>query len=255
MHRTRNSVLCYVAPVLLSAAGLAPLTTQAESFDFDHLKFGAPQGLAAQADQTLCYSSYCVGYSYEYKGPLWSAYALTDQSVEIKQKRSNDFREDTSIPEAHRSTLSDYKGSGYDRGHMAPNAALDWSKQAMSETFLLSNMSPQLPGFNRQGWRYLEEAVRDLAAAEAGHTLYVVTGAHFDDNPETIGSGVAIPSAYYKAIFSTSGIGMAFYVPHQKIGKADLAQTQVSIDELEALLGIDLFERLPDDIESVAESM
>jgi len=79
------------------------------------------------------------------------AYRFTPEGVNKKFKLLNKFREYTEIPVQYRSTLSDYKGSGYDRGHMAASATLDNSYDAMVESFLLSNMTPQLPGLNHQG--------------------------------------------------------------------------------------------------------
>lgn len=126
---------------------VTPLISPCNAFTWScngHVVFGVP----GTADQLLCREGYAVGYDYDRKVALWVAYHLTKESVEQKYKRSNRFKEDEEIPEVHRSTLGDYKGTGYDRGHMAPAATVDFSETSMQESFLLTNMAPQLPGLN-----------------------------------------------------------------------------------------------------------
>ena len=87
-------------------------------------------------------TGYAVGYDYDRKVPSWVAYRLTPDSVNKRFERSNKFKKDLEIPAQHRSTLSDYKGSGYDRGHMAASATVDFTYKSMMESFLLTNMAP-----------------------------------------------------------------------------------------------------------------
>jgi len=91
----------------------------------------------------------------------------------------------------------------------------------MIESFLLSNMTPQLPGLNRQGWRYLESYIREWTN-ERGK-LYVVTGVLFEGNHGIIGNGVHLPSHFYKIVYDSVGVdAIAFLVPHRAISKSDL---------------------------------
>ena len=213
-----------------------------------HVAFGLP----GREDQLLCREGYAVGYDYERKVPSWVAYLITKESVEKKYKRSNKFKVDKDLPENSRATLADYKGSGYDRGHMAPAATVDFSEESMQESFLLSNMTPQLPGFNRQGWKHLETYVRDWA--EVRGALYVVTGALFESEVVTIGDHVNIPSSFYKVIFAPDqSDAIAFIVPHRKIAKADLPGFIVTIDQVEQRTGLDFISALSDDLESDIE--
>ena len=86
---------------------------------------------------------------------------LSPNELDGPAVRSNDFGPDTSIPAGSRSELSDYSGSGFDRGHMAPAEDMTRSEKVMSECFLLSNMIPQIgDGFNNGIWKSLENAVR-----------------------------------------------------------------------------------------------
>jgi len=227
----------------------------ADSFNCNtHVAYGIP----GPEEQLLCREGYAVGYDYDRKVPSWVAYHLTPDSVNKKFKRSNKFKEDKEIPAQNRSTLSDYKGSGYDRGHMAASATVDSSYNAMMESFLLSNMTPQLPGFNRQGWRHLESYIREWTN-ERGE-LYVVTGAMFVGDHGIIGNGVHVPTHLYKVVYdSISQDAIAFIVPHRAISKGDLPAFIVSVDEVERRTGLDfnnlLDDEIEDDIEDDVEAM
>ncbi len=143
-------------------------------------------------------------------------------------------------------------------GHMAASATVDSSYNSMMESFLLSNMTPQLPGLNRQGWRYLEQYIREWTN-ERGE-LYVVTGAMFVGSDSIIGNGVHVPTHYYKVIFDSVGMdAIAFLVPHRAISKGDLPGFIVSVDEVERRTGLDfnslLDDTVEDDIEDDIEGM
>jgi len=141
---------------------------------------------------------------------------------------------------------------------MAASATVDSSYNAMMETFLLSNMTPQLPGLNRQGWRYLEQYIREWVN-ERGE-LYVVTGALFEGNYTVIGNDVHVPTHFYKVVFDSINMdAIAFIVPHREISKGELPGFIVSVDEVETAAGLDFNRMLDDtvenDIEDDLESM
>jgi len=168
--------------------------------------------------------------------------------------RTNDFRIDYKVKTGSAS-LSDYKGSGYDRGHLAPAADFKWSSTVMSESFFMSNMSPQHPSFNRGIWKKLEGSVRNWA--DDNGEIHVVTGPILIGQFSTIGyNEVSIPNYYYKVILDyrepeLKGIG--FILPNQK-SKSSLQSFAVSIDEVERKTGIDFYYALPDGIEKLIES-
>jgi len=182
------------------------------------------------------------------------AYRLTSGHTSGTVDRTNDFREDYKVKTGSAS-LSDYKGSGYDRGHLAPAADFKWSSTAMSESFFMSNMSPQKPGFNRGIWKKLESNVRNWASDNG--EIYVVTGPILTGSYSSIGSNqVSIPDYYYKVILDykepeIKGIG--FILPHQK-SSSSLQSFAVTIDEVERRTGIDFYHELPDEIEEQIES-
>jgi len=209
-----------------------------------------------ETNTILQHTGYTLCYSEDDEQPYWVAYVLTANEVfATNAQRANNFHEDPYIPTGS-ATLADYKGSGYDRGHMIPAADLKWSEEAMSDSFYMSNMSPQVGAFNRGIWADLESIVRTFAAQN--QAICVVTGPVLTDGPyEKIGENeVSVPNYYYKAILDYTypeykAIG--FLLPNEG-SKASLESFAVTIDELEELTGFDFFPLLPDDEEKILES-
>ena len=149
-------------------------------------------------------------------------------------------------------SLADYSGSGYDRGHLCPAADMTLNKTSMSETFYLSNMSPQLAGFNRGIWSSLEEQVRKWALEYS--KLYVVTGPIFKDNIASIGiNKVTVPGYFYKVLYDGKNRMIGFILPNASSSKS-LVQFTVKVDEIEQKTGIDFFSGLDDKLENQLES-
>ncbi|MDC5854445.1 DNA/RNA non-specific endonuclease [Vibrio europaeus] len=235
--------------ILLTLAVVFSLPTFAQTCG-KHLDVGLP---SEQPDQVLCRDGYAVGYNFQTKNADWVAYHITAESVNASFKRSNSFKEDSELPDYARSTLADYSGSGYDRGHLAPSATMDFSQDSMKQSFLMSNMSPQLPGFNRVGWRILEEHVRDLA--NEYNELYVVTGPIYQGNESTIGNNVIIPSAFYKVVLDPAfNEAIAFIVPHRDVSSSELASFVTTIDAVEQQTGLDFFSLIADNTEESMEA-
>lgn len=113
----------------------------------------------SSSNQIIKHVAYTLKYNEIYEQADWVIYLLTAEEVKGTILRSDNFRTDTKVKTGSAS-LTDYRGSGYDRGHLAPAGDMKWSKTAMSESFYMSNMSPQKPGFNRGIWRSLESLVR-----------------------------------------------------------------------------------------------
>ena len=207
-----------------------------------------------KTDQIIHHSNYTLNYSEQHEQAEWVAYSLTSSQVYGSVGRTNDFRSDPNVKTGSAS-LPDYKGSGYDRGHLAPAGDMKSTYTAMSESFYMSNMSPQVPGFNRGIWKKLEGTVRNWAMDNK--KVYITTGAVLTASYPTIGiNKVSIPEFYYKVVLDyeqpeIKGIG--FILPNQKSNKS-LQSWAVSIDEVERFTGIDFFHTLPDDIEEQIES-
>lgn len=198
---------------------------------------------------------FAFSYVEEHEQAEWVAYVLTDKMTINNVKRNNNFREDYEITTGSAS-LSDYRGSGYDRGHMCPGGDMYFNYKAMDETFVLSNMSPQIgEGFNRDIWRLLEMRVREIAREEK--ELVVVTGPVFKNNIRTIGyNKVTVPGYYYKVVLDLTGTKKmyAWLLPHKYLNGHSYDEYKVSVDKVEQETGIDFFSALPDELEESLEA-
>lgn len=195
--------------------------------------------------QVVEHSYYTLSYSEKHEQAEWVAYFLNRQRVRGDVDRTDNYRPDPKVKTGS-STNQDHEGSGYDRGHLAPAAAMAFSRNAMSESFYLSNMSPQEAGLNRGIWRQLEKQVRKWASKKG--TLYVVTGPSLIDVKEKIGiNGVSVPGYFYKVLWhrNTNGKdhGIGFWLPNKSVDKP-LKECARSIDKIESLTGINFFHDL-----------
>ena len=235
--------LLLLVPVFCSAA---------EKSEFDNLLLGNP----GKADIVVDRRGFAVGFSNKHRQPLWVIYKLTAEELQTEpHKRSNRFRHDHLIRQS--AYPKEYTRSGFDRGHLAPAADMAFSKQTMLDSFLMSNMSPQLPGFNRGIWKRLEELVRAIALKEK--EIYVVTGAIFPSAAEAkhLPSGsITIPKAFYKVIYDLTPPQkmIGFIIPHRSSDQP-LQVFAVSVDEVEKQTGLDFFSKLPDDLEERLETV
>ncbi len=205
------------------------------------------------SNQVVEHYAYILSYNELHEQADWVAYELTKAEAESEVvSRDDNFRADPDVTTGS-AALDDYKYSGYDRGHLIPAADNKWSETAMSESFFLSNMSPQLHEFNDGKWKYLEFQVRDWAISYS--KIYVATGPVLRSGLPTIGENkVSIPEFYYKVILdgeTTKAIG--FIMPHVDI-QDSFKNYAVSVDEVEAQTGIDFFHFLDDDTEARLES-
>ncbi len=205
-------------------------------------------------EQFVCHLAYCLSYNETYEQSSWVAYELTHQELNGKISRTNHFLSDPAI-KTKSAEGYDYMGKGYDRGHLAPAADMSWSQQAMNESFYYSNMSPQVPSFNRGIWENIEEFVRRNAKLES--SLYVVTGPVLRKGLSVIGPNeVAVPEYFYKVLLvykkdEMKGIGIL--IPNKDLD-GPINKYAVSIDEVEKATGINFFPLLPDVIEKKLES-
>jgi len=215
------------------------------------------------------FEHYSLCYRESYEQAEWSAYCLTEEELVKNAKRSDDFRSDPEITTGS-ATPADYKKSGYDRGHLSPAADFAFDQNAMSETFYMSNMSPQKGGLNRGIWKDLETEVR-LWAKNFGR-VYVVSGPILEKPAaeyQSIGENqVAVPEFYYKVILAPlyadeadkttpqdaeNVIAFGFIFPNEKCqGKLD--DYAVTVDEVEARTRLDFFSLLEDKVENEVEA-
>jgi endonuclease G len=235
-----KNVFLFVLPVIISLG----LTAQ----DFNYL----PEKVGS--NQTIEYTQFTLSYNNTHKQADWVAYELTAEEVAKKQDRCNCFSPDKRVVSGS-ATKQDYTSTGFDRGHLCPAADNNMSEKANKESFLMSNMSPQLPQFNRKIWAYLEDWVRKKATAY--NKIYVVTGPVFVNNLGTISTKkITIPGYYYKVLLRFEGTkvrAIAFLVPH--VGAdTDIKKYAVPINTIETITGLDFFPELDDKVENKVES-
>jgi len=233
--------------VLAAAIAATSATTYANGpTDCPHIfgTNGQPQVATAAAPsrtQFLCFRGYAVQTSAATRTALWSVENLTAQAVLAARAvpRDSDFYEETSIPVADRARLSDYRrGTGLDRGHLAPSA--DFPDQAsQAESFSLANVVPQSSASNRRLWSHIETSTRRMVR-DYGQA-FVVTGPAFDTTqPARLNDRIAIPTYLWKAVY-VPGVGAAAYVARND---ATPWYAVTSIAELANLAGVDPFPRL-----------
>lgn len=152
-------------------------------------------------DQIIYHTSYTLSYNETHEQPNWVKYMVTKTDLENEvAKRKNNFKEDKTIVTGS-AQLVDYKGSGYDRGHLAPAATFVDSQKEMDESFYMSNMSPQEPSFNRGVWKRIENYERKVAMEK--DTVYVICGGVLVETLKTIGPNkVSVPRFFYKIIYT-----------------------------------------------------
>ncbi len=200
-----------------------------------------------------------MGCFYLLKQPRWAAEGIdpNNRRVEI-DARTDSFRSGLRIPKIVRPGLEDYRGSGFDRGHLVASADRRASGTLTSETVLLTNMSPQHPKLNRQAGRILEESVRDLSKAEKVVEVYAICGPLFEVGKEVTVIGddpddendlrIPVPHSYFKCVLAEELKGWAFIMPsglrdfwsEPKLGDRRKVSVRKPGQE-EAAVGIDWF--------------
>lgn len=207
-----------------------------------------------QKIQRLCFSQLVLLYSAVARAPLWSAEHLTADRIEqarrLPRLRSNAFHEEERLPADLRAVLADYRGSGFDRGHMSPNGDMS-TPEAQAESFSLANMVPQHPCNNEVLWEGIESAVRDMAVANGD--AYVVTGPAFlGSSLQSLKGHVLVPTHIYKAVYVPSQHKAgAYFAPND----ASQEWEAISIAELEARIGIDVFPTLKAEVRKQAMAL
>lgn len=214
-----------------------------------------PAPLTDRPEQILKRRGYTTSYNSKTKNPNWVAWHLTKAHTNGSARRSDEqFTEDEEVKGA-RATDRDYYNSRYDRGHMCPAGDNKWDKTAMEQSFLFTNICPQNHGLNKYEWNDLEIQCRSWAR-EYG-AIDIVCGPVYSAQGEqkTIGRNkVWVPVAFFKVILCRSGSPKAIGFVYRNEGKKQkLAEAVCSVDEVEALTGIDFFPALDDKTEQRIE--
>ncbi len=259
MRMKNLAIFAMLIGLVFSAAGCSPVEAKRER--------GTANGDVIEADalldvkttrsvrsQVVDYTGHRLSFNPELHIPNWVAWELTGEEVAGTNPRKDNFQPDSRVDGC--AGLGDYRGSGYDRGHMVPSGDLKWSAQAMDEACLLTNICPQLHSLNGGAWKSLEEKCRTWATADSA--IYIVCGPIITDKPiEYIGeTGVFVPARFYKCIIAPYAVpprGIAFIMPNGQV-PGGMQSAAVSIDEVERITGYDFFSALPDALEDAIEA-
>jgi endonuclease G len=205
------------ALALLLVAGLAHAWEQRAPLPVQACAVHSPYGFAAtqRTAQPICREAYLVAYDAPVKIPVYVAYTLLPQNALGCWPRTNAFVADASL-NGTGARPDDYAGTGYDKGHAAPDGDLSWSEIVEYESFLMTNMYPQHGSLNRGIWKLLETSVRGWAVqTNQSYTIFV--GAMYGAGNEYIGKGVIVPHAYYKIVINNNTKQIAGWrFPHTK---------------------------------------
>lgn len=245
-----------------------------KSLEKRHFAYGKPKAPAgATGEHLLHLEEYLIWHDDDLRVPIWVSYKLTRANLAAQRERLECFRRDPRLTINEGGTCDDYDEPRFDRGHMIPNSDLERSESAMLNSYFFSNMTPQYPNFNRGIWQRLEGMVRDWVRKRGD--LTIITGAIFDkDNNHARDADadadrmapsnrVAIPTHYYKIVVKKKFSGpeaIAILLPHNNSSqgngqyRAYLTAHITTIDEIEAMTGIDFFPTLATSRETVLES-
>ena len=246
-----------VARYFVSVVLLVGATGFVYAGPFDGCREYVKLGVPGNDGDPLCRKGYALAHNPETKTAFWVVEHLTREKASAVRARSNDFHPDPDLEEGDRAELADYTKSGFDRGHMAPAGDMRWDEQAMSESFYLSNMSPQVGvGMNRGIWKDLEEKVREWAIQRG--ELYIYTGPIYEGGiAKTIGKNkVAVPTHFYKVVYDPAHVeAIAFIMPNKKLRTQDMATYIVTIRDVETKTKLNFLSRLKKHIQDVIETV
>ena len=236
--RVKNNLIMVVFTVLIgiSSAHADDLSQCSQSFYGGvYPEFTNPK--LSNNTQALCMDGFAVMYSGVSRTPLWSAEYLDRKRLQQAKEvaREDSFHEESRLPKSMRAKLSDYSGSGYDRGHLAPNGNMA-NRSQQYDSFSLANIAPQSPRNNRYIWRNIESATRYLTQQYG--EVYTITGVAFTSKKtKQLADRVLVPSHFFKAVYiPASNQAGVYYAPNDESERIEV----ISLDELTVKIGIDV---------------
>ncbi|MDE5651961.1 MAG: DNA/RNA non-specific endonuclease [Muribaculaceae bacterium] len=200
------------------------------------------------------YDGFTVCFNPDNRTSDWVGWELLESEVSDNVSRTDKFWQDYAV--ANCPSPDDYRNSGFDKGHLCPAADQKRSASAMSDCFVMTNMTPQAHALNAGAWQTLEKKERLWAQRDSA--IVIVAGPIYtDSDTDRIGkNGVRVPSSFYKVILAPyveSPRAIGFIYPNMKC-PGDMANYAMSVRDVEKITGLDFFSALPDDIEDKVES-
>jgi endonuclease G len=217
--------------------------------------FSQQYELPAQSprEQKVSHTLFTLSYAEGYELSSWAAWQLTPEMAKATGTFKDKYDDDPLVTTGSASP-KDYKDAGFIEGQLVPVEDMFIHATAVQESFLMSNVVPMKPAFNRFVWKSTEKLVR--AWATEGNTLYIVAGPVLADAPfGSFGPNkVSIPTRFYKAVLDENGKRAIGFLYRSTVASGTPKSFAVSVDELEKITGIDFFPSLPDDLEQAVES-
>ncbi len=231
------------------------------SLDVERLPSDSYEIPMAQTEMPEVYlerMGYTVSFNPHTNIPNWVAWELNPERLVERESRSDKFVPDPDIEMRKAITTDEYKGTGWDRGHMCPAGDNRWHWRAMDESFYMTNICPQNHNLNRGDWKELEEACRRWASREP---VYIACGPILYKQPKYgyIGKKhqIRVPDAFFKVVLTgvESGHPRAVgFIYKNESGNYKRDKYVNSIDEVERITKLDFFSPLPDRIEERIEA-
>ena len=248
-----DEVLRWIAQQIPASQGIVVSVGNIEGAD-RYTFAGVPVG--DRPLKVLKNKGYIVGYDEALMNPAWVAYRLEYDSSGSTVDRPHGFETDSRT--RARVDHHDYTNTGYDRGHMAPNYAIGgaYGAKGQIETFLMSNIVPQMPDLNRGPWKELEQRIANEYLDES-RELWVMTGPIYDESKLQLRSGVSVPASFFKIVVDVvddEKVRVLAFVMPQDVDDARLRDYLVSVDVIEAETGLDFFSVLDDASEDQLEA-
>jgi endonuclease G len=207
----------------------------------EHCQIHSPYGFATTKTplMPICRQGYLSAYDTAAKIPKYVSYTLLPQNALGCVDRTNAFAIDVSVKGG--ATPDDYVGTGYDKGHAAPNGDMSWDPQVEYESFLMTNMYPQAGSLNRGIWKLLETSVRGWSV-QLNNSFTIYVGAVYDNNDKKIGKNIVVPYGFYKIVVNNTTreiAGWAFphVAPYPNLGN-DLIKFRLPISQIETAANV-----------------
>lgn len=267
----------WLISVVSAAAVFIPFGVNSQSTVSVHLTLGNPSGATTSTSNPNNYlllkPQYVIGYNNSRRISKWVSWQLNQTWLGTAPRQDN-FRADPALPSSFVSvTTSDYTGSGFDRGHMAPSADRTRTTTDNSSTFLMTNIIPQAPDNNQGPWARLEDYSRTLVTTN-NNELYIISGSYGTGGTGSNGTfnaistkAIAVPNRVWKVIVvcPQRGLGVSCVQTNTRVIAVDMPNTQgirnvnwgtyrVSVDSIEARTGLNLLSLVNSTIQSVVES-
>ena len=256
-----TSNICFFTVVILVLLLTSCVSTVTQNV---HLQYGNPSRASDNYNNYLIVeSTYALSYNCQAGIPNWASWQL-DLSWLGRTERSDNFKPNPELPaDCYAVRPSDYRGSGYDRGHLVPSGDRTYSRADNESTFFMTNMIPQSPSNNREVWRELEEYSRELA--DRGKELYIVAGGNGIAR-KIAESQVNVPEFTWKVLLVLDTPGdepkaenartIAVWMPNtEEVRNTDWRDYIVSVDWVEKRTGYNFFSTLPKGVQRKIESI